>query len=138
MREEDDDKEPEQRGEKRQHWGANEETSSNIHHPEESDHSHKTNEKDAEDCRKICHWGRGTPSANGAMEVETQRIPEKERTARAKRKLAGGDEMKSHVTGPAAGPPLHRGLLSYDWDERTGLSHEHHWNISARHLGQNN
>lgn len=49
MREDDDDKEPEQRGEKRHHRGANEETSSNIHHPEESDHSHKTNEKDAED-----------------------------------------------------------------------------------------
>ena len=30
---------------------------------------------------------------------KTQRIPEKERTARAKRKLAGGDEMKSNVTG---------------------------------------
>lgn len=40
----------------------------------------------------------------------------------------------SHVLPPC----LHRGLLSYDWDERTGLSREHHWNISARHLGQNN
>jgi hypothetical protein len=46
---EDDDKEPEQQGEKRQHQGANKETSSNIHHPEDSDRSYKTNEKDAKD-----------------------------------------------------------------------------------------
>jgi hypothetical protein len=49
MREEDDDKEPEQRGEKRQHQGANEEISSDMHHSEDSDRSHKTNEKDTED-----------------------------------------------------------------------------------------
>jgi hypothetical protein len=49
MREKDDDKEPEQRGEKRQDQGANEETSSNIYHPEDSNYSYKINEKDAED-----------------------------------------------------------------------------------------
>jgi hypothetical protein len=47
MRKEDEDKELEQRGEKRQ--GANEVTSSDIYHSEDSDRSHKTNEKDAED-----------------------------------------------------------------------------------------
>jgi hypothetical protein len=49
MRQDDNDKEPEQRGEKWQHQGANGETSNNIHHPEDSNHSHKTNEKDDED-----------------------------------------------------------------------------------------
>jgi len=34
MREDDDDKEPEQRGEKQQHQGANEEISSDIYHSE--------------------------------------------------------------------------------------------------------
>ena len=37
---------------------------------------------------------------------KAQGIPDKERTARAKRKLAGGDEMKSHITSPVTGPPL--------------------------------
>ena len=49
MREEDDDKEPEQRGEKRQHQGANEKTSSNIYHPKDSNRSYKAKEKDADD-----------------------------------------------------------------------------------------
>jgi hypothetical protein len=49
IRENDDDKNPEQRREKGQHQGANNETSSNIYHPGDSDHSYKTNGKDAED-----------------------------------------------------------------------------------------
>jgi hypothetical protein len=49
MREDDGDKEPEQRGEKWQHQGANEDISSDMHHSEDSYRSHKTTEKDAED-----------------------------------------------------------------------------------------
>ena len=47
IREDNKDKEPEQRGEKRQ--GANEETSSDTYYSEDSDRSHKINKKDAED-----------------------------------------------------------------------------------------
>jgi hypothetical protein len=36
----------------------------------------------------------------------------------------------------ALSPCLYCSLLSYDWDERTGLSREYYWNMSARHLGQ--
>ncbi len=49
MREDDNDKEPEQRAEKRLHQGANKEASSDMHQSEDSNRSHKTNEKDAED-----------------------------------------------------------------------------------------
>jgi hypothetical protein len=27
---------------------------------------------------------------------------------------------------------LHRGFLSYGWDERTGIAREYHWNLSAQ------